>query len=77
MAITLKIHRCKNLRVSSCCSTNANHISLEIETKTVQDGLETVEVSMFGLSEDVTDKLLEAFGDEDTNDYDRDRQEAA
>ncbi len=77
MAITLKIHRCKNLRVSSCCSTNNNHISLEITTEPIHGGLETVEVSMYNLSKDVTDKLLEAFGDEDTNDYDRDRQEEA
>ncbi len=72
MSMVLTMHRCRSIRVHSYTRSNANHISLYVRKDFGYDGKgsEDIELSMYNLPYEVTDALLEAFGDAETTDYD-------
>lgn len=65
------MHCCKAVRVESNDPSNENEITLEVQ------GEADLSLTLFGFPKSVTDKLLLAFGDEDTRIADAKDKEAA
>ena len=63
MAMSITFHHCENVRISHTYSQNANSVCLEIHS---EDGV--MEITMFDLPQEVTDKL-KVLHDDDTSDF--------
>ena len=63
----ISIHDATNVRVAKSLPWNSNSITLEIASKSIFSSMEAVElITLFGLPEEVTDKLIAVIGDENT-----------
>ena len=59
------IHGCKNFRVNHQYKSNANSITLEVCHRD-----EALQLTLFDLSPEITDKLVAHFSDDRTTNYD-------